>query len=216
MEATLQPPMNLSSVLKIAIALAVAFFAIEKLRVNHADQRLHSRGADAVWLQTADGPVQASTSDAPFELRGFQVTPLASFTVQARVLSREDYSLGKEAELSPVDLALGWKRMADPGVYKALNITQSGRWYRYSWRDQPPIPPQEIIESSANMHMIAATPAVERALKQVRAGNYIRITGSLVEATHPSGWRWTSSLTRSDSGANSCELVFVESVQVQD
>jgi hypothetical protein len=66
------------------------------------------------------------------------------------------------------------------------------------------------------MHMIAATPVVERALKKARAGAYIRITGRLVEVTHPSGWRWTSSLTRSDSGANSCELVFVESVQVEN
>lgn len=208
--------MNFSTLFKIAIALVVAFFAAEKLRVHYADQRLQSHGAVVVWQPTADGPVQAATSDAPFEFRGFQVKPLATFTVQARVLSREDYSLGKEAELSPVDLALGWKRMADPGVYKALNITQSGRWYRYTWRDQPPIPPQEIIESSANMHMIAATPAVERALKQARAGGYIRITGKLVEVTHQSGWRWTSSLTRTDSGANACELVFVEAVQLHD
>ena len=106
--------------------------------------------------------------------------------------------------------------MAEPAVYEALNIRQGGRWYRYSWSDQPPIPPQEIIESSANMHMIAATPAVERALEQARRGKFIRITGKLVEVTHPSGWRWTSSLTRSDSGANACELVFVESAQVEN
>jgi len=136
--------------------------------------------------------------------------------VRARVLSREDYSLGREADLSRTDLALGWKRMADPAVYGPLHITQGGRWYRYSWRDQPPIPVQEIIESSANMHMIAADAAVERALAKVRQGQLVRITGKLVEVSHASGWRWTSSLTRTDSGANSCELVFVESLQTED
>lgn len=208
--------MNVSTLFKIAIALLVAFFAVEKLRVHYADQWLQNHGLAAVSQPMADGPAQEATSQAAFEFRGYQVKPLATFAVRARVLSREDYYVGKEAELSPLDLALGWKRMADPAVYEALNITQGGRWYRYTWRDQPPIPLQEIIESSANMHMIAATPVVERALKKARAGAYIRITGRLVEVTHPSGWRWTSSLTRSDSGANSCELVFVESVQVEN
>lgn len=208
--------MNVSTLLKIAMALLVAFFAVEKLRVHYADQRLQNHGLAAVSQPPADSPVQEATSQAAFEFRGYQVKPRATFAVRARVLSREDYYVGKEAELSPLDLALGWKRMADPAVYEALNITQGGRWYRYTWRDQPPIPLQEIIESSANMHMIAATPVVERALKKARAGAYIRITGRLVEVTHPSGWRWTSSLTRSDSGANSCELVFVESVQVEN
>lgn len=208
--------MNVSTLFKIAIALLVAFFSVEKLRVHYADQRLQNHGLAAVSQPPADSPVQEATSQAAFEFRGYQVKPLATFAVRARVLSREDYYVGKEAELSPLDLALGWKRMADPAVYEALNITQGGRWYRYTWRDQPPIPLQEIIESSANMHMIAATPVVERALKKARAGAYIRITGRLVEVTHPSGWRWTSSLTRSDSGANSCELVFVESVQIEN
>jgi hypothetical protein len=162
--------MNVSTLLKLAMALLVAFFAVEKLRVHYADQRLQNHGLAAVSQPLADSPAQEATSQAAFEFRGYQVKPLATFAVRARVLSREDYYVGKEAELSPLDLALGWKRMADPAVYEALNITQGGRWYRYTWRDQPPIPLQEIIESSANMHMIAATPVVERALKKARAG----------------------------------------------
>ena len=158
----------------------MAFFAVEKLRVHYADQRLQNHGLAAVSQPLADSPVQEATSKAAFEFRGYQVKPLATFAVRARVLSREDYYVGKEAELSPLDLALGWKRMADPAVYEALNITQGGRWYRYSWRDQPPIPLQEIIESSANMHMIAADATVERALAKVRKGQWVRITGKLV------------------------------------
>lgn len=209
--------MTFSTVFKIAIALLVAFFAVEKLRVHRADQRVQGYAVSSIATQAfADSPVQTATSAAPFAFQGYQVKPLATFSVRARVLSREDYSLGKEADLSPIDLALGWKRMADPAVYEALNISQGGRWYRYSWRDQPPIALQEIIESSANMHMIPASDAVGRALRKARKGSFIRITGKLVEVSQPNGWRWTSSLTRSDSGANSCELVFVETAQVED
>lgn len=207
--------MNLATLIKIAIVLAVAFFGIEALRVRNADQKLQSYAGAGAVFPASDGPVQGAASGKGFEFRGYQVQPLASFAVRARVLAREDYRLGREADLSPVDLALGWKRMADPKVYEPLNITQGGRWYRYSWREQPPIPVQEIVESSANMHMIPATPAVERALRQVKAGGYVRITGQLVQVSHASGWTWTSSLTRSDSGANACELVFVESVELE-
>ncbi len=209
--------MKLSTVIKPAIALFIVFVAVEQYRMHRADQRLHRVStASAAAQGFADTPQQGSTRDAPFAFNGYQVRPLASFAVRARVLGREDYYVGREADLSPMDLALGWKRMADPAVYEPLNIRQSGRWYRYSWRDQPPIPLQEIIESSANMPMIAATPQVERALKKARKGAFIRITGKLVEVTHVSGWRWTSSLTRSDSGANACELVFVETAEVED
>lgn len=210
--------MRLSTIFMIAIALAVAFFALEKLREHRADQRLvaYNRAAPAGQaLPLPLAPEQTATQAAPFAFGGYQLRPLADFALRARVLSRENYFADAGADLSPLDLALGWGRMADPAVYEPLNISQGGRWYRYSWRDQPPIPPQEIIESSANMHLIAATPAVERALKNARKGAYIRITGKLVEATRPDGWRWTSSLTRTDSGARACELVFVESAEVE-
>lgn len=205
--------MRLKSVVLLAIALLIGFFAIEKLRVGRVDKKL--QGQVLQQQEFGDTPQQSATSDPPFALNGYQVRPLARFAVRARVLGREGYMVGREADLSPVDLALGWKRMADPAVYEPLNITQGGRWYRYSWSNQPPIPVQEIIESSANMHMIPANEAVERALKKASKGSYVRITGKLVEVTHPSGWRWTSSLTRSDSGANSCELIYVETALVE-
>jgi len=72
-----------------------------------------------------------------------------------------------------------------------------------------PIPRQEIETHSANMHMIAATPAVERALKSVRVGQIVKLTGYLVEVRAADGWTWRSSLTREDTGAGACELVWV-------
>jgi hypothetical protein len=205
--------MTPKSVVQIAIVLAIGFFAVEKLRVGMADKKVQSHAT--ANLVFADAPQQTSTNAPAFALKEFQVKPLAQFAVRARVLGHEDYRMGREAEVSPVDLALGWKRMADPAVYEPLNITQGGRWYRYSWSTLPPIPQQEIIESSANMHVIPANAAVERVIRKARKGDFIRITGKLVEVAHPSGWRWTSSLTRSDSGANSCELVYVETAEVE-
>ena len=157
-------------------------------------------------------PMQSAVPSAmrPIRHDAFTLSPLAGFSVEARVLSREDYSSGPEAALSPTDLALGWQRMADPSVYGPLGVSQSGRWYRYRWGSHgPPIPVPEIVRSSANMHMIPADENVERALAAVRPGQMVRLQGWLVEARRRDGWTWRSSLTRDDSGDGACEVVYV-------
>ena len=143
------------------------------------------------------------------QLQAATLTPLAGFSIDARVLSRRDYSTGREAQLSPTDLALGWQRMAEDGVLAQLDIDQSGRWYRYRWRDAPPIAPQLIAQSSANMHLIPANAATASALRGVRLDDRIRIDGWLVEAQSPDGRRWRSSTSRDDSGQGACELIYV-------
>lgn len=145
----------------------------------------------------------------PIELQAATLTPLAGFSIEARVLSRQDYLVGREAELSPTDLALGWQRMADDAVVSQLEISQASRWYHYRWRADPPIAPQEIARSSANMHLIPADAATARALRGIDRDDRVRIDGWLVEAGTPDGWRWRSSTSREDTGAGGCELVYV-------
>jgi hypothetical protein len=98
-------------------------------------------------------------------------------------------------------------------VLDKVKISQSSRFYY--WRvDEFPIPRQEIEQSSANMHMIPADATIERRLKDVRPGQTVRIDGWLVEARGSDGWRWRSSLTRNDTGAGACEVIFVRDLQV--
>lgn len=163
----------------------------------------------------ADGPHQtAAPRDlAPFRLEAGTLSPVAGFRLRARVLSREDYTRGREAAFSPTDLALGWGRMGDDAVLDRLRIRQSGRWYHYRWSGQAPIPPGEIVRSSANMHMIPADDGVARALRGVREGDRIRLQGWLVNIEAADGWRWRSSLTRDDTGNGACELVYVCAIE---
>lgn len=156
-------------------------------------------------------PLQSEvpSSVGPFAHSAATLTPLAGFSVEARVLSREDYHLGREADLSPTDLALGWQRMREEAVLSQLSISQSSRWYNYRWKDQPPLPPAEIVRSSANMHMIPSSDQVADALARIGKNDNVRIDGWLVEARAPDGWRWRSSTTREDSGGGACEVVYV-------
>jgi hypothetical protein len=147
-------------------------------------------------------------------LNGYQIQPLADFSIEARVLSTKHYNLGREADLAPVDLALGWGRMSDETVLARIEISQTGRFY--FWRtDDFPIPPEEIETHSANMHMVPADKLIERQLEQVRPGQVVTISGQLIEAQANDGWRWRSSLTREDTGNGACELVLVKSLSVK-
>jgi hypothetical protein len=164
---------------------------------------------------TAGGvPTQVSVSgEREFERNGYRIRALARFEVSARVLGAEHYRLDREAQLAPVDLALGWGRMSDTAVLQRISISQRGRFYYWSTADFP-IPRREIETSSANMHMIPADDRVEAALKSVRPGQIVTVRGYLVEARAPDGWRWRSSMTREDTGAGACELIWVESVSM--
>jgi hypothetical protein len=148
-----------------------------------------------------------------FDFKGYRMTALAEFDVEARVLSKKGYSHDASAELSPIDLALGWGPMSDGAVLDAIDISQRGRFYHWS-TDDPPIPITEIGRHSANMHMIPADASIEEALDHVRPGHVVRIRGDLVKASHPDGFRWKSSLTRRDAGNGACEVVFVREVEV--
>ena len=164
----------------------------------------------------ASMPIQTDLDDvAAFEFEGYSIKPLADFTLKARVLSRADYSLGREAELVPTDIAFGWGHMSDTAVLSKIEISQGNRFY--FWRtDDPPIPLREIEVSSANMHLSPSTKAIKRTIGAVHPGQIVQLRGKLVRVDAADGWHWQSSLTREDTGGGACELVFVESIFVEN
>jgi len=205
--------MKLRHIVLIVLLVTAAVIWQQKHQARHSDFMHQQVMLSSIHF--SDEPQQTDTDKPSFEFKNYSVKPLANFVIRARILSATHYSLDASSTLSPIDLALGWNRMADPSVYNALNISQGGRWYHYSWREAPPIPPQEIIESSANMHMIPANESVARVLNQATSNKFIKIKGVLVEITNNKGWLWRSSLTRKDSGGGACEVIFVEAAAIE-
>jgi hypothetical protein len=167
-----------------------------------------------VLVDTVPQQAELPVAMAAFQHRGYRITPLASFSLEARVLAAERYRFDRQADLSPVDLALGWGPMSDSAVLATIDISQSRRFY-YWHVERFPIPRRDIETHSANMHMIPATRSIERALKSMRPGQIVKLAGYLVEASAANGWRWRSSLTREDTGAGACELVWVTDLEVR-
>lgn len=161
-------------------------------------------------VETGQPPLQTDVPEgmAPFFLKAATLHPLAGFSVDARVLSRENYVWGLEAKLSPTDLLLGWQRMSEDTFVSKFSFSQARRYGYYEWRGASPLPEDEIIRSVSNMHIIPHDASVARELRRVKKGERVRIDGWLVLAATLDGFRWHSSLSREDVGNGACEIVY--------
>lgn len=171
-------------------------------------------------VHTGDGPtapaepLQTEIGTTPPVIHGrWKLTARARYDITARVLSREDYGFDPMSDLVPEDLALGWGPMSDSRVIRAFEITQSARFY--SWRplNEWPISRQDVIEHSANTHVIPADSSIRSQLARLRVGQVVHLTGLLVDANRNDGAFVRTSLSRSDTGAGACEVMLVERVE---
>ncbi len=169
----------------------------------------HDRPANWRGMPAPQDPVQtAGPLPAPFQLGKYTITPLATYSIKAVVLSRDRYRYDQGAELAPVDLALGWGPMSVAGVINELNISQGGRFYEYTYRE-PPVEQRQIEIHSANTHCVPANDEVRSALLAVKRHELVTMEGYLVEITTADGYRWKSSLTREDTRGGACELMWI-------
>lgn len=161
-----------------------------------------------------DQPLQVNLREnKEWQVDEFRFKALAEYKIKARVLSRNTFSVGKESKISPLDLALGWGLMSDQTVMDRIKVTQSNRWYHWK-TDSYPIPRNEIMLNSANVHIIPKDKSIEKKFNSVYKGSLIEMKGYLVEVRTDDGWRWISSLRRDDTGGGSCELFWVEELTI--
>lgn len=104
--------------------------------------------------------------------------------------------------------------MSDNQVLKQFEIGQGARFYWWQPLGQVPIPRQQIIEHSANTHVIPADDTVRAQLARLRVGQVVHLTGVLVDGVRDDGVSVHTSLTRSDTGPGSCEIMLVEQMEV--
>lgn len=173
------------------------------------------------------GPIQKETFDEPWKTTtGETVIPLASYKIQAILLSKEAYAswFDNAGGISKWDLALAWGPAANKEVIEAIAPEQYGRWVK--WKvplenpaiknlkdpDNPEKTVFKILEHSlANVHVICDEPTA-KALGKLRKYQTVTLTGNLIEVHFPKGARpWRSSLSREDSGAHACEIMHVKS-----
>jgi hypothetical protein len=163
-------------------------------------------------ILVAADPAQTPVGANPphFRRHDADIAAVARFEMEARVLGVERYRMDAMAKLVPVDFAFGWGPMSDSKVLSRLSISQGNRFYFWT-TEEFPIPRKDIETHSANMHLIPANDTIERRIKAARVGQVVTLSGYLVDVKTDSGWTINSSLTREDTGAGACEVIWVES-----
>lgn len=194
--------------MRLPLALMVWLVCTSACRGAYGE--LNDQPIDPVAAPLQDAlDVHNPQTAALLDLDCAHVTPRAHYRIAARVLSTERYFRGWQSDVSPLDLALGWGDMSDPGVDQWINWQQGGRWYFWQWSADSPYDNQAIRSETANVHIVPGTPNLRRALLALDRGDVIALTGWLVDIDGPSGARWGTSVSRSDVGDGSCELLYV-------
>ena len=159
-------------------------------------------------------PVQRSigSNALRFQKHDAEIVARARFDMEAVVIAKERYRFDRMAKLAPVDVAFGWGPMSDSSVLRRLSITQGNRFYFWTTAEFP-VPRKTIETHSANMHLIPATDDVERKIDNARVGQVVRLSGYLVDVKGVDGWSIRTSLSREDTGAGACEVIWVESFE---
>ncbi len=202
------------SLLTVLVFAAMAWFATHTEFGGVGSNRSSSGGAWPVGAVAPGTPYQTAYAAPPVQLEGFTVTPQAQFQITARVLKKKRYRFDTQADLMPWDFAMGWGPMSDSRIIDQLDISQSGRWYYWSYPQLPPIDPALITQSSANMHLIPLDESVREVLDDADEGDVVTLTGDLVNVAGK-GWTINSSLTREDSGGGACEVILVRTASIQ-
>jgi hypothetical protein len=100
--------------LSISLLLA-ALFGMYLLSEREEE---HAEGTMIAPDEPRQNPATASAWDAG----GYRFKPVASYRIRARVLLAERYWMGRESDLSPLDLTLGWGPMSDTALLRQFRI----------------------------------------------------------------------------------------------
>lgn len=189
--------------------MGISYFAYDKI------SNLEYEQPDGILI--SDQPQQILLLEEQkqrFVVKDWQLEKVAGWAMRARVLGKKTYFLDDISSIAPVDVAFGWGPMSDNRLLKKLDIGQGGRFFYVSWDDQnnPPAPKDQIMHFSANMHLIPANKDVEKKLKNLRRGELAEINGFLVNLINSDGASWLTSTKRTDTGAGSCEIIYVTNV----
>ena len=162
-----------------------------------------------------------SPGTVPVEVRGksYLIEKHHRYEISGEVLSIETYNVAFKNEFFDVDLGLIWgPRSAE--LKRRYTFNQGGRWLFWSSKD--PVSDDErryITAHISNNHLIPAAGRrnLVKAVRWPGRGDKVRIAGYLVTIKDPSGGvAASSSISREDSGAGACEVIWVEEIQIND
>lgn len=145
----------------------------------------------------------------------FTIDVLAGYDIYGTVVHHESYHYDRLSSISSLDLGIAFGDFVrNPGLVNRFRFSQFDRfiyikpkgsmpaddWTRYTWQ-------------VSNNHLIFSNSELAETVHAVSIGDRVRLKGYLIRAS-TADFAATSSLTRHDTGAGACEIIFVTDARV--
>ena len=158
-------------------------------------------------------------NSVPFKYKKFFITPLAEYSITGIVISTKRYFFDPTSSISPIDIAIVWKKMSVADVIKEFKFKHRRRAIIYTTKkDYWPIMEKEVKTCISNNHCIPANKEIKKKLLKIKQYDLITLKGQLVKAEKPGMEPWTSSLSRDDGPGwgklVGCEIIYVTDVEI--
>ena len=214
----------MNSLNKILFWILLLLFAITYFT------RTSYRKITDVSAELMNEPVQRETKNKTpisFDNNGYRYTlaPLFDYRINALAVSTMDYtwfSIYKRDSVFPIDLCLLWGENIRNKAYKNKNLSfsQDYRFCLYNWRGELKFDSNSV----SNNHLIVNNEKLEKKIRSIKKGDQVSISGRLVNVTavntgkagkfDPDRFDLNTSISRSDTGAGACEIIYVDDVAI--
>ncbi|MFA6217663.1 MAG: hypothetical protein WDL87_08465 [Candidatus Omnitrophota bacterium] len=185
-------------------------------------------GVNRIAPDVLHAPVQEKikgNEHIDFEIKGYSydLTPVFEYEINALVVSKLNYKLFgiyRSDSIFPVDLCMIWGDNVLQKLYKnwTLRFSQDCRWCEVEWWGNLDFKLNEY----SNCHLVTNKKSILKKINRIVVGDQLRIKGKLVniegalvgkpDRYTPRQLSWKSSVSRTDSGAGACEIIYVEDI----
>jgi hypothetical protein len=175
--------------------------------------------------QLAQEPQQTAVSQAPFTTvyneESFVVKPRYAYRLHGLVVSYRLHdsesgmmlhALSKD-HLNVADYCVVWGDAADPQLLQDFDFSNGQFTCNYSTRSRQAWE-QFNQHQLSNNHLLATDEAVRDAIRDIRIGDQITLSGWLANYQNPTGFERATSTTRTDKGDGACETLFVNEISI--
>jgi hypothetical protein len=142
-----------------------------------------------------------------------------SYEISGKVVATFKYlPITTGNRMSPMDVGIVWGDLIDEENLKHIKWHETGTRFLH-WETKDGTWYQEFgsVEGLySNNHLVPSNNKAKNMIKKIKRGDYIKITGYLVDIfweERNRSYSWHSSITRNDQGDGACELIYVTDVK---
>ena len=210
-----------SGIILIAIIIILCWYNITSVDMG-ADKKAHTEIVDS--LENLPEPMQIGTNGVRnVIINGVEthITYVAQYTISGRVVTTRSYGYRPWSPVNsvlPRDVGMVWGMLSNKEVDSKISWYTTPRhlWFsgKNSWANSIG-GRNAIYYHSSNNHLIPSDENVNKLIKRIKKGDYVKIEGYLVmvKIRHwPGFFMMDTSTSRTDTGNGACETIYVTNV----